>query len=53
MFWWQPNLNKLLALGKPAWKDARATLQRLLSCMFLFHFSQNVIVGGRIQSEHL
>lgn len=29
----QPNLNKLLAMGRPAWKEARATLQRLLSCM--------------------
>ncbi|KAG2684422.1 hypothetical protein I3760_10G076700 [Carya illinoinensis] len=27
----QPNLNKFLAMGRPAWKEARATLQRLLS----------------------
>ncbi|XP_024017841.1 fumarylacetoacetase [Morus notabilis] len=27
----QPNLNKFLALGKPAWKEARSTLQKLLS----------------------
>ncbi|KAJ7967776.1 putative fumarylacetoacetase [Quillaja saponaria] len=27
----QPNLNKFVALGKPAWKEARATLQKLLS----------------------
>ncbi|KAI5583349.1 hypothetical protein BDE02_06G008100 [Populus trichocarpa] len=27
----QPNLNKFLALGRPAWKEARATLQNLLS----------------------
>ncbi|OWM85610.1 fumarylacetoacetase [Punica granatum] len=27
----QPNLNKFLALGRPAWKEARATLQRILS----------------------
>lgn len=27
----QANLNKFLALGRPAWKEARATLQRLLS----------------------
>ncbi|XP_024191465.1 fumarylacetoacetase [Rosa chinensis] len=28
---YQPNLNKFLALGRPAWKEARATLQKLLS----------------------
>ncbi|ESQ35624.1 hypothetical protein EUTSA_v10007724mg [Eutrema salsugineum] len=27
----QPNLNKFLAMGRPAWKEARSTLQRLLS----------------------
>lgn len=27
----QPTLNKFLALGRPAWKEARATLQKLLS----------------------
>ncbi|KAG6594693.1 Fumarylacetoacetase, partial [Cucurbita argyrosperma subsp. sororia] len=27
----QPNLNKFLSLGRPAWKEARATLQKLLS----------------------
>ncbi|XP_024970183.1 fumarylacetoacetase [Cynara cardunculus var. scolymus] len=27
----QSNLNKFLELGKPAWKEARATLQKLLS----------------------
>ncbi|EPS61403.1 hypothetical protein M569_13391 [Genlisea aurea] len=27
----QPNLNKFLGLGRPAWKEARATLQKLLS----------------------
>ncbi|KAK6932819.1 Fumarylacetoacetase-like, C-terminal [Dillenia turbinata] len=27
----QPNLNKFLALGKPAWKEARTTIQKLLS----------------------
>ncbi|CAJ2658262.1 unnamed protein product [Trifolium pratense] len=27
----QPNLNKFVSLGKPAWKEARATLQKLLS----------------------
>ncbi|XP_071725146.1 fumarylacetoacetase [Rutidosis leptorrhynchoides] len=27
----QPNLNKFLELGRPAWKEARAILQKLLS----------------------
>ncbi|XP_050234451.1 fumarylacetoacetase [Mercurialis annua] len=27
----QPNLNKFIALGRPAWKQARSTLQKLLS----------------------
>ncbi|XP_019174268.1 PREDICTED: fumarylacetoacetase-like [Ipomoea nil] len=27
----QPNLNKFLHLGRPAWKEARETLQKLLS----------------------
>ncbi|MBA0866569.1 hypothetical protein Goshw_022342, partial [Gossypium schwendimanii] len=27
----QPTLNNFLALGRPAWKEARATLQKLLS----------------------
>ncbi|KAM1005254.1 hypothetical protein ACFX13_005391 [Malus domestica] len=27
----QPDLNKFLALGRPAWKEARATIQKLLS----------------------
>ncbi|XP_065853490.1 fumarylacetoacetase [Euphorbia lathyris] len=27
----QPNLNKFVAMGRPAWKEARATLQKLLS----------------------
>lgn len=27
----QPNLNKFVGLGRPAWKEARATLQKLLS----------------------
>lgn len=27
----QPNLNNLLELGRPAWKEARTTLQKLLS----------------------
>ncbi|XP_073285652.1 fumarylacetoacetase-like [Primulina huaijiensis] len=27
----QPNLNKFLGLGRPAWREARATLQKLLS----------------------
>ncbi|KAK9268261.1 hypothetical protein L1049_010704 [Liquidambar formosana] len=27
----QPNLNKFLAMGRPAWKEARATIQKLLS----------------------
>ncbi|PIN21317.1 Fumarylacetoacetase [Handroanthus impetiginosus] len=27
----QPNLNKFLGLGRPAWKEARVTLQKLLS----------------------
>ncbi|GLT46689.1 hypothetical protein SLA2020_204310 [Shorea laevis] len=27
----QPALNKFLAMGRPAWKEARATLQKLLS----------------------
>ncbi|XP_021895255.1 fumarylacetoacetase [Carica papaya] len=27
----QSNLNKFLAMGRPAWKEARATLQKLLS----------------------
>lgn len=27
----QPNLNKFLEMGRPAWKEARATLQKLLS----------------------
>ena len=27
----QPTLNDFMALGRPAWAEARATLQRLLS----------------------
>ncbi|KAL6990690.1 fumarylacetoacetase [Sarracenia purpurea var. burkii] len=27
----QPNLNKFLGMGRPAWKEARATIQNLLS----------------------
>ncbi|XP_015058874.1 fumarylacetoacetase-like [Solanum pennellii] len=27
----QPNLNKFVGLGQPAWKEARVTLQKLLS----------------------
>uniref|UniRef100_A0A2P2LII2 Fumarylacetoacetase n=2 Tax=Rhizophora mucronata TaxID=61149 RepID=A0A2P2LII2_RHIMU len=27
----QPSLNKFLSMGRPAWKEARATLQKLLS----------------------
>ncbi|KZV16119.1 fumarylacetoacetase-like [Dorcoceras hygrometricum] len=27
----QPNLNKFLELGRPAWREARSTLQKLLS----------------------
>ncbi|KAG8385811.1 hypothetical protein BUALT_Bualt03G0084200 [Buddleja alternifolia] len=27
----QPNLNKFVGLGRPAWKEARTTLQKLLS----------------------
>uniref|UniRef100_M1B0U8 Fumarylacetoacetase n=1 Tax=Solanum tuberosum TaxID=4113 RepID=M1B0U8_SOLTU len=27
----QPNLNKFVGLGRPAWKEARVTLQKLLS----------------------
>ncbi|XP_057960727.1 fumarylacetoacetase isoform X2 [Malania oleifera] len=27
----QPNLNKFLGMGRPAWKEARATIQKLLS----------------------
>ncbi|XP_068322814.1 fumarylacetoacetase [Pyrus communis] len=27
----QPDLNKFLALGRPAWKEARTTIQKLLS----------------------
>ncbi|KAL2932296.1 Fumarylacetoacetase [Bienertia sinuspersici] len=27
----QPTLNKFLAMGRPAWKEARATIQKLLS----------------------
>ncbi|KAL5574797.1 hypothetical protein UlMin_016496 [Ulmus minor] len=27
----EPNLNKFLALGRPAWKEARSSLQKLLS----------------------
>ncbi|PKA62891.1 fumarylacetoacetase [Apostasia shenzhenica] len=27
----QPSLNKFLAMGRPAWKEARATIQKLLS----------------------
>ncbi|EYU27710.1 hypothetical protein MIMGU_mgv1a0084041mg, partial [Erythranthe guttata] len=27
----QPNLNKFSGLGRPAWKEARTTLQKLLS----------------------
>lgn len=27
----QPNLNKFLAMGRTAWKEARATIQKLLS----------------------
>ncbi|XP_042481400.1 fumarylacetoacetase [Macadamia integrifolia] len=27
----QPSLNKFLGMGRPAWKEARATLQKLLS----------------------
>lgn len=29
----QPNLNKFLEMGRPAWKEARATIQKLLSSM--------------------
>lgn len=32
----QPNLNKFMGMGRPAWKEARATLQRILSCMLWF-----------------
>jgi hypothetical protein len=28
---WQTSLNAFMALGRPAWKEARATLQKLLS----------------------
>ncbi|GAB2301028.1 hypothetical protein Dimus_035064 [Dionaea muscipula] len=28
---YQPTLNKFISLGRPAWKEARATLQKLLS----------------------
>lgn len=41
--YWQPNLNKFLALGRPAWKEARATLQRLLSCMITISLSCHLI----------
>ena len=34
-FYCQPDLNKFLALGRPAWKEARATLQKLLSGMLI------------------
>ncbi|PSS24785.1 Fumarylacetoacetase [Actinidia chinensis var. chinensis] len=27
----QPNLNKLLGMGRPAWTEARATIQKILS----------------------
>ncbi|KAI3920502.1 hypothetical protein MKX01_000841 [Papaver californicum] len=27
----QPSLNKFLAMGRPAWKEARSTIQKLLS----------------------
>lgn len=30
-FFIQETLNKFMALGRPAWKEARATLQRLLA----------------------
>ena len=39
LFWYQPNLNKFLALGRPAWKEARTTLQKLLSCKLLMLFN--------------
>uniref|UniRef100_A0A6N2K543 Fumarylacetoacetase n=1 Tax=Salix viminalis TaxID=40686 RepID=A0A6N2K543_SALVM len=39
----QPNLNKFLALGRPAWKEARAKLQNLLSGkIILYILSCNV-----------
>jgi len=34
----QPDLNKFVSLGKPAWKEARATLQKLLSCTIQLYF---------------
>ncbi|CAL5390340.1 unnamed protein product [Camellia sinensis] len=30
----RPNLNKFLGLGRPAWKEARATIQKLLSSVW-------------------
>jgi hypothetical protein len=35
----QPNLNKFVSLGRPAWKEARATLQKLLSCIIQYNFT--------------
>ena len=35
VFYCQPDLNKFLALGHPAGKEARATLQKLLSGMLI------------------
>lgn len=30
-YFWQTTLNAFLQLGRPAWKEARATIQKLLS----------------------
>ncbi|AAC17611.1 Similar to fumarylacetoacetate hydrolase, gb/L41670 from Emericella nidulans [Arabidopsis thaliana] len=46
----QPNLNKFLAMGRPAWKEARSTLQRILSFL-LFGFKVLVLVCFHAANE--
>jgi hypothetical protein len=33
----QETLNVFLGMGRPAWKEARATLQKILSGYYIFH----------------
>lgn len=42
----QPNLNKFVLLIRPAWKEARATLRKLLSCT-----KTTCAFGGQCSSE--
>lgn len=51
LLWKQPTLNKFLEMGRPAWKEARATIQKLLSgiydcyACFIYAYSINVYWG--------